>query len=572
MKFENKSLVRTVKVSVIVSLLLLAFWAGFIFASPGFTAPNIYMDDIPSSASYVVKTDGTYFWAVRYDGKLLWSGTDDDNVIQGAINNSSAIGGTVFVKAGTYSASVTLKDNVTLYVEKGASGVTVSFDSGADCTLVDEQNGFRKEYVAGVLYSFMDYRTGQFWYSGYNRTDTFANPQLPYSYEIFRDGSNYKMKNGTTGQIDFSSTNASAVERFADGNLSSVGGIIFVKSATYNSDVGWYIHKKVKLIGEGPFSTILNITGNVNGITIDPANTASDWQIQNLQVNMNSYNGNAIYSTNSSCTGTQEMQSIYNIRIYAVAAGYSGINLTDFFRGEINLVNIVTSGTGIALYNDLTPLGDYGNSLFLQLSVFATANNVVGYDIESLSQTHTFNLNVFERCDFLSDSGKTGTVGMLFRGIKNTCVIAFNAEFAGIGIDLGPIGSMESNDNDFISCRLYQCITNAVYLRGGSYRNHFSFGTMDTAGTATIVRDDNSLQTKPNIFDDITFGTNLLHTASAKSFMQSHGEVQQSSTTIAGTTPTGPTIEGRQLLCNCTNGIATFVYANGRWYYSAGFT
>lgn len=80
-----------------------------------FSAPNVYLDDLPSTASYVVKTDATYTWAVRYDGDISWNGTDASAVIQAAIN----AGGKTFIKAGTYNCGsrIALKSNLTLIGE-----------------------------------------------------------------------------------------------------------------------------------------------------------------------------------------------------------------------------------------------------------------------------------------------------------------------------------------------------------------------------------------------------------------------------------------------------------------------
>ena len=61
--------------------------------------------------------------------------------------------------------------------------------------------------------------SGQLWWNSQNRTDVVANPIETASYVIDVSGSTYRMKNGTTGQFDFSSTNASAVINNAMGNL-----------------------------------------------------------------------------------------------------------------------------------------------------------------------------------------------------------------------------------------------------------------------------------------------------------------------------------------------------------------
>ena len=121
MKFERQSLVRTVKVSVIVSLLLMSFLAGYIFASPSFTAPDIYLDSLPSTASYVIDTDGTYIWAVRYDGKIACNGTDASTVIQAAIDALSTSGGKVIIKSGIYEINQSILVNTDSITIEGES-------------------------------------------------------------------------------------------------------------------------------------------------------------------------------------------------------------------------------------------------------------------------------------------------------------------------------------------------------------------------------------------------------------------------------------------------------------------
>jgi hypothetical protein len=73
--------------------------------------PNIYLDNLPSTASYVISTDGTYYYAVRYDGYLAFggpnnrggvSGTDASAVIQ-AVLNALPNGGKILIKNGFYN-------------------------------------------------------------------------------------------------------------------------------------------------------------------------------------------------------------------------------------------------------------------------------------------------------------------------------------------------------------------------------------------------------------------------------------------------------------------------------------
>lgn len=88
-------------------------------------SPNLWLDDLPSTTTYTIKTDGVNYWAVRYDGKILWDGTNDDLTIQNAIDQANSVGGgIVFVKQGTYSASITVTSNVLLLLEYGVTGVS----------------------------------------------------------------------------------------------------------------------------------------------------------------------------------------------------------------------------------------------------------------------------------------------------------------------------------------------------------------------------------------------------------------------------------------------------------------
>lgn len=215
------------KLVALILVLLLVFSGGMVFnqilASPGASdevliEPHSYVTE----ASYVVFRDGSDFKMRNgTSGEIDWGSTDDDAVLQASVDNATVNGGSVYVKSAVYSASVTLKDNVTLWFERGVSGITVSIDSGADCALIDEENGFRKEYVSGSLYSFMDYRTGEFWYGSENRTDLIVNPTSTASYIVESDGTNTWMTNCSTGQRDWTSTNSSAVINSALGNLTS---------------------------------------------------------------------------------------------------------------------------------------------------------------------------------------------------------------------------------------------------------------------------------------------------------------------------------------------------------------
>jgi hypothetical protein len=75
--------------------------------------------------------------------------------------------------------------------------------------------------------------------------------QQPYSYFVFVNDTGTYMQNGTTGHIDWSSTDDDAVINAAIGNLTN-GGTIFVKNGDYVIDNAIeYNSKSIQLIGEG---------------------------------------------------------------------------------------------------------------------------------------------------------------------------------------------------------------------------------------------------------------------------------------------------------------------------------
>jgi hypothetical protein len=73
--------------------------------------------------------------------------------------------------------------------------------------------------------------------------------QQPYSYIIWTDGTNYYAKNGKTGQIDFSGTNAGIVIQNVINSLSG-GGIVFIKAGQYPVSFN-VTNNRVVIVGEG---------------------------------------------------------------------------------------------------------------------------------------------------------------------------------------------------------------------------------------------------------------------------------------------------------------------------------
>jgi len=76
--------------------------------------------------------------------------------------------------------------------------------------------------------------------------------QQPYSYIIFTDGTNYYAKNGRTGQIDFSGTDAGTVIQNVINAIRN-GGTIYIKAGTYplKKPLDLTTTTGIKIVGDG---------------------------------------------------------------------------------------------------------------------------------------------------------------------------------------------------------------------------------------------------------------------------------------------------------------------------------
>jgi len=217
-----------------------------------------------SEHSYIVWEYNSTHYGCRNMSTLLveYLGTSDDIAIQWGIDNSTTKGGTVYVKCphtlGTYNAAVTLKDKVRLVLENGAAGITVTIDSGATASLEDFHNFDFKRWDSGVLVGFVEDRS----------------QAESASYTIFREGSFYFAKNGTSGSIDYSGTNASQVVNNAVDGLPSSGGKLFFAPQQFEFDSAVQVditngNHYVEIEGSnygyvGAGGTRLKITANTN--------------------------------------------------------------------------------------------------------------------------------------------------------------------------------------------------------------------------------------------------------------------------------------------------------------------
>lgn len=296
-----------------------------------------------SEVSYMVWQYNSTFYAVRNMSTLMgeYFGNSDDEAIQYAVNETSTPGGTVYVKSptytGTYNAAVTLKDNVTLILEEGAAGIAVTIDSGATATLLDYHNYDFLHWDSGVLTEKKEDRS---------MAET-------ASYVILREGSFYFAKNGTTGALDYSGTNASQVILNSINAITE--GVVFLKAATYVCDTAITISgasKRVSLIGEGMEATILSFSGDIDGIVLD---TTYHVEIANLK----------ILGDNSQTNEGLEIVASQNILVQNVLLDYwndtgSAVKLQSVWDSTFINVRHHRSWIGLKLQTAVNNNGWYG--------------------------------------------------------------------------------------------------------------------------------------------------------------------------------------------------------------------
>ena len=156
------------------------------------------------------------------------------------------------------------------------------FQNGTRELTADWNTGAYGVYGATWLNSTSLNALGFYW-NGLNRTDAVANPISTASYIIDVSGSNYRMKNGTTGQFDFVSTNASAVINNAIGNCSN-GGTVFLKKGNYALQNYTVLTgtSNLVIVGES-WGTVLNATGNGQSLMLY-CTSANNLTISNLAI------------------------------------------------------------------------------------------------------------------------------------------------------------------------------------------------------------------------------------------------------------------------------------------------
>ncbi len=143
-------------VSIIVLVLSILLGLSLLFNGIQATVPSggPYYLQVPVSTwtYYIGKfSNASCFMVNGSNWKVDYQSLNPSSLVQFAIGNTTTVGGTVYISAGSYAAAVTLKNNVRLILEKGCTGVTVTIDTGATAILEDYENSLTNVYSSGNL-------------------------------------------------------------------------------------------------------------------------------------------------------------------------------------------------------------------------------------------------------------------------------------------------------------------------------------------------------------------------------------------------------------------------------------
>jgi hypothetical protein len=393
--------------AVLASFLILTTAIGIGVWSNGWPATiTITPQSLADSYSYLIFTDGsTYYMKNGSTGQIDYQSTNKTLVQQYAIGNLTA--GSIFLQGVSLNTSLTVGSNIFITVQNGGTLVywvggnemfyvdagVVYLPNGleADSIVMDgaiDFGGFEatamKLYsgtsfpsppVAGEPYYRTDLKT-LYVYDGasWNNAGTGAlDSSAAYSYLVFVNGTTYYMKNGTTGQVDYSSTNASKVFQFAYGNLSiQGGGLVHVKFGTYTLTNWISPCENSTTIGNG-WNTILRLdTGADTNLVRFTGVHANNIVIRDLALDGNMAGQSApswrdmrsgIYSGNYSAyqvgTVTNNIR-LYNLYIHDIYCG-AGIRLVMSDNIVIQDVKAENNGVSSTYMSDAVFVGNSTN-------------------------------------------------------------------------------------------------------------------------------------------------------------------------------------------------------------------
>jgi len=342
------------------------------------------------------------------------------------------------------------------------------------------------------------------------------------NYAVFRDGSTYYAKNGTTGEIVYSGTNASEIGNNVVNGLPSIGGAVSFAAAEYEMDSPIVIvgggptppTKTIKISGAGRFATIFKATTATNMFEV--SNGASV-VLEYFYIDMNNKNGHGIVGLNSGASFDRSFQKsyIHDIEIRGVVSGYWCMYLTNIYITN-TWDNLYLRSGGGGIYMECDSVG-YGNNHFGNIMVSLYGNDGIG--VKLFKNAVAFSLNSWERLhiDGGSAGGASGNLALELDGSNYNSFSYLEIEHAKYCVKMGETQS--THGNTILSGYFYVEETDGVMfnLTANAKRNTMQnvFCSAKVGADVTLIYDRNTDTNAANRYYNLNgYSTGFLATGS----------------------------------------------------------
>lgn len=531
MKTIRKSV--SLKTFVAAILIMLAF-AGLIFnlGRAGYVGDETEQWYTPSQeASCIVGLfNSTHFYMQNHTGHgysgyegYEFLSTNDDTVIQYAIDNVTTDGGSVFVKSGTYTATVVLKTSVRLILDKNAATISVSINAGATAILEDYNAARIRYWVSGTLTYDEDMTAGSLTlidgiYSGWvnstsiNADNYYLDDQTlgfvgPTAFTIDQSGSYTRAWYGANNTLAFQSTNASAILNNAVGNLTgnTKKGRIFVRNGAYTINTDVLLGKGTYLKGESVDGVVFTAGATLTTCMFniyyrDPVNDDNGFQISDLTIDMNDQNGHAIYG--GYLRTALPVSGLEYLKIYNVKVGYCAIYAVDPFNIRMANIRITTAGTGVKLEAAYLNLKS-GNLVMTDIRVGTLGDNVVCFNFTGLSDATAMNLIQGNLLMVVSDTSREGCISFYATYLLTSTFVECDFETTDWGVFLDHGCDGVTFVGGLITCGA-ETGSIGAYIHGaaGGTTKRNIFNAVQISGEASVYTDASTGSSYRNVLRD----------------------------------------------------------------------
>jgi len=250
------------------------------------------------------------------------------------------------------------------------------------------------------------------------------------SYVIFQEDGEVKAKNGTTGVIEFSGTDAATVIKSAIDALGTEGGKIFLKAAEYNITATIRIGGKnyLEIAGENRCGTKLRATASIANIIRQATDPIKDFVLRDIEVDGNGQAEIPIYFQGG----------LENIVLDNVYVHHAGASMVVFFDGVLGTNKRITLQNSHFAYSEgeWDIVGGGGEEFTVYNCIFGNDENKAGEGIAVANAKKAF--IAFNRFISRTGYGFTGNAIHTEQTCSDVTVIGnYINTYSGRSIDIG---------------------------------------------------------------------------------------------------------------------------------------